>query len=285
MRTDPAATPPPNAGLIASNGHGCASAPGPRSADGLGLAGLDLDRVEPRHLGAEVGADLLDLVVAVALAQLAGTRRRRRPSPRSSGSANAPVWMSVRTSFIVALTPSVTRGPHDVVAVLGGVADAEAHEVEPAAVHEVDDELELVHRLEVRELRLVAGLDERLEGGLDQRRDAAAQERLLAEQVGLGLLLERRLEDARARGAEAAGVGQDAGAGRARGVLLDREQRGHAAALLVHASAAGGRGPWARPCRRRSPPGGCDAPEPDVEAVGEHQQLARRAGWARSRAS
>ena len=51
----------------------------------------------------------------------------------------------------------------DVVAVLGGVADAEAHEVEAAAVHQVDDELELVHRLEVGELGLVAGLDERLE--------------------------------------------------------------------------------------------------------------------------
>jgi hypothetical protein len=38
----------------------------------------------------------------------------------------------------------------------------------PAAVHEVDDELQLVHRLEVRELRLVAGLDEGLERRLDR---------------------------------------------------------------------------------------------------------------------
>ena len=53
--------------------------------------------------------------------------------------------------------------PADVVAVLGRVADAEAHEVEAAAVHQVDDQLELVHRLEVGELGLVAGLDQRLE--------------------------------------------------------------------------------------------------------------------------
>ena len=104
----------------------------------------------------------------------------------------------------------------DVVAELGGVADAEAHEVQAAAVHQVDDELELVHRLEVRELGLVAGLDERLERHLDQGRRAAAQDRLLAEQVGLGLLGERRLEHAGAGAAEGPGVGERPRPGRAR---------------------------------------------------------------------
>ena len=108
------------------------------------------------------------------------------------------------------------RGPRDVVAVLGGVADAEAHEVEPAAVHQVDDQLELVHRLEVGELGLVAGLDERLERHLDQRRGAAAQDGLLAEQVGLGLLGERRLEDAGARGADRPARTRGRGRGRCR---------------------------------------------------------------------
>ena len=121
------------------------------------------------------------------------------------------------------------RAAH-VVAVLGRVADAEAHVVEAAAVHQVDDELELVHRLEVGQLGLVAGLHERLEGGLDEGRDAAAEERLLAEEVGLGLLGEGRLEDAGAGAAEAAGVGHDPGAGRAGGVLLDGEEGRHAAA-------------------------------------------------------
>jgi hypothetical protein len=45
-----------------------------------------------------------------------------------------------------------------------------------------------VHRLEVGQLGLVAGLDERLERHLHERRGAAAQDGLLAEQVGLGLL-------------------------------------------------------------------------------------------------
>ena len=124
----------------------------------------------------------------------------------------------------------------DVVAVLGGVADAEAHEVEAAAVHQVDDELELVHRLEVGQLGLVAGLDEGLEGHLDQRGRAAAEDRLLAEQVGLGLLGEGRLEDAGPGAAEGAGVGQDPGAGRPARVAVDGEQRRHAAAGLVDAA-------------------------------------------------
>jgi hypothetical protein len=103
----------------------------------------------------------------------------------------------------------------------------------PAAVHQVDDELQLVHRLEVGELGLVAGLDERLERRLDEGRDAAAEERLLAEQVGLGLLREGRLEDAGPGRSDPAGVREDACPGRPGRVVLDREERRHAAALLV----------------------------------------------------
>ena len=181
---------------------------------GLGLAGLDDDRVEERHLARSSRADLLDLVVAVLLRGAARTRRRPASFSAIQRAANEPSWMSARTSFIVARTwSSMIRGPRDVVAVLGGVADAEAHEVEAAAVHQVDDQLELVHRLEVGELGLVAGLDERLEGRLDERRHAAAEHRLLAEQVGLGLLREGRLEDAGAGAAERPGVGEDAGPG------------------------------------------------------------------------
>ena len=134
--------------------------------------------------------------------------------------AKVPSWISLRTC-LHGLADVVVDDPRaaDVVAVLGGVADAEAHEVQAAAVHQVDDELELVHRLEVRELRLVAGLDERLERHLDQRRGPAAQHGLLAEQVRLGLLGERRLEDAGPGRADRPGVGERPvarGAGRSR---------------------------------------------------------------------
>ena len=226
----------------------------------LGLAGLDDDRVEERHLGPQVAPDLLDLVVLVLLRGAARTPPRRPPARRSSGSRTSRSGCRARTSFIVAFDALGDPRAGDVVAVLGGVADAEAHEVQAAAVHQVDDQLQLVHRLEVGELGLVAGLDERLERRLDQGRDAAAQERLLAEQVGLGLLLERRLEDAGAGRADPAGVGEHASAGGPGRVVLDGEQGRDAAACLVDASGGGGPGPSARPSRRRSSSGGLIRP-------------------------
>ena len=99
-------------------------------------------------------------------------------------------------------------GAGHVVAVFGRVADRVAHVRQAALVHEVDDELELVHRLEVGELGLVAGLDERLEAGPHEGGGAAAEHGLLAEQVGLRLLGERRLEDSGSRGADPTGVGR-----------------------------------------------------------------------------
>ena len=94
------------------------------------------------------------------------------------------------------------------VAVLGGVRDRVAHVGDAALVHQVDDQLQLVQALEVGHLRRVAGLDQRFETGLDQCRGAAAQHRLLAEEVGLGLFLEGGLDDAGAAAADGAGVGQ-----------------------------------------------------------------------------
>ena len=79
------------------------------------------------------------------------------------------------------------------------VGDRVAHVPRAAFADQVDDQLQLVQALVVGDLRLVARLDERLEAGLDQLGDAAAEHGLLAEEVGLGLLGERRLEHARAR--------------------------------------------------------------------------------------
>ena len=62
--------------------------------------------------------------------------------------------------------------------------------------------------LEVRHLRVVARLDERLEAGLDELAGAAAEHGLLAEEVRLGLVLEGGLDHAGTRAADAAGIGQ-----------------------------------------------------------------------------
>ena len=118
-----------------------------------------------------------------------GSRRGWPGSPAPTPRANWPDWISLRIFFISAFVASLTtRGPR-VVTVLGRIRDRVAHVREPALVEEVDDQLHLVHALEVGDLRLVSGLDERLVGGLDQMRDAAAERRLFAEQVGLRLFL------------------------------------------------------------------------------------------------
>jgi hypothetical protein len=63
-----------------------------------------------------------------------------------------------------------------------------------------------VQDLEVGEALVVAGVGECLVAGTDELGDAAAEDRLLAEQVGLGLVLERGLDHAAAGAADALGV-------------------------------------------------------------------------------
>src|SRR5438105_15777274 len=92
------------------------------------------------------------------------------------------------------------------VAVLGDVRDRVPHVLVAALVEQVDDQLQLVEALVVGDLRLVARFDERVEAGLHERGNAAAQHGLLPEEVALGLLGERRLEQADAAAADADAV-------------------------------------------------------------------------------
>src|SRR5205085_1920736 len=84
------------------------------------------------------------------------------------------------------------------------------HPGDALLVHEVDDQLELVQALEVREPGVVAGAHQRLVARPDQLRDPPAQDRLLAEQAGLALLLARGLDHPGPRGARALPVGASA---------------------------------------------------------------------------
>ncbi len=119
-----------------------------------------------------------------------------------------------------------------VVAVLGGVGDGVPHVRQPALVDEVDDELHLVHTLEVRDLGLVARVDERVEARLHELADAAAEDDLLAEPVGLDLFGERCRDDAGARRANALRVRERGLLGLAGYILVNGEQRRHALAFL-----------------------------------------------------
>ena len=93
--------------------------------------------------------------------------------------------------------------PAGVVAVFGGVGNAVAHVVQAALVDQIDDQLQLVDALEIGHFRLVAGLDEGLKAGLDQGADAAAEDDLLAEQIGFGFFGEGGFDDARPGAADA----------------------------------------------------------------------------------
>ncbi len=124
--------------------------------------------------------------------------------------------------------------------------------------------------LEVRDLRLVARLGQRLETGLHQGGGATAEDGLLTEEVGLGLLGEGGLDDAGAGAADALGVRQGQLQALARGVLLDGHDAGDAAALLVLAAdqvagALGGDHADVDVGR------GLDEAEADVQAVAEEQ--------------
>src|SRR4051812_43198985 len=110
--------------------------------------------------------------------------------------------------------------------VLGGVGDRVVHALDPTLPDQVGDQLELVQALVVGDLGLVARLDERLEAELDQLRDASTQDGLLAEEIRLGLLRERRHDHARARGAERRAVGKRELARLAARVLSDRDYGG-----------------------------------------------------------
>ncbi len=88
-----------------------------------------------------------------------------------------------------------------------------------------------MQNLEVRELGLITGLGKNFEASLDEGSGAAAENGLLAEEVGLGLFGEGGLENTGAGAADALGVAERELKRLARGVLLDGNQSGNAAAF------------------------------------------------------
>src|SRR5262245_2168773 len=127
-----------------------------------------------------------------------------------------------------------------------------------------------MHAFEIGHLGCVAGVDQRLVTGLHQLDQAAAQYRLLAEQVGLAFLAERRLDDAGASAADRRPIGETKVVGVARNVAMDCEQAGHAGTALVFrahrvAGALGGNHHHVEIGAR------LDQVEVHVEAVREHQ--------------
>ena len=120
-----------------------------------------------------------------------------------------------------------------IIAVFRRIAHGIAHIAQATLVEQVHDQLQFVQRLEIGGLRLIAGLDHRLEGHLDERRHPATEQHLLAEEVGLGLFLEGRLQDPGTSGPDALGVGETVFMRLAARVLPHGQQRRHAATVNV----------------------------------------------------
>src|SRR5580704_45947 len=159
------------------------------------------------------------------------------------------------------------------VAVFGGLADELVHLGDAALVEQVDDQHQLVQALVVGDFGLVAGFHQGLEALHHKLGRPAAQHRLLAEQVGLGLLRERRLDHPAARAADAVGVGERPGVRLAGSVLRDREQTRDARALLVLAAHEVA-GPLGRDQHHVEVLARLDLLEVHVEAVREQQRRA-----------
>ncbi len=127
--------------------------------------------------------------------------------------------------------------------------------------------------LEICVLRLIARLNQRVKARLHQRGHAAAEDALLAEQVGLGLLAERRLEDAGACAADARRICQRVILRLAGRILIDSDEVRHALALKILA-ADGVAGALRRNHHHVDILGRLDAAEMDIEAVRKREDHA-----------
>src|SRR5579863_3927073 len=163
---------------------------------------------EPGHHRAQVGSDMLDLMPGIGLAhgREAGAACLVFQYPACGKGAILDFAQDAAHLVARAFVNDARAG--DIVAKFGGVTDGVTHVAHAALVHQIHDQLHLVHALEVGDFRLVAGVDKCLEACADQRGDAAAKHRLLAEQIGFGLFGNGSAQDTRARAADGARIGQ-----------------------------------------------------------------------------
>src|SRR5262245_16511903 len=205
------------------------------SAELTRLAGSDAMRRRYLALveGTQPRADLLEQRLgeraAVVVEHRLAAVHLRDPVARERAVADAPEH---RAHVLAHVLVDDARA-HGVGTVLGGVGDRVVHPLDAALPDQIDDPLQLVQALVVGDLRLVAGLDERFEAESDQLGDAAAEHGLLAEEVRLRLLGERRPDRVGERSPVAGAVRECELAGVATRVPRDRDDRRRAVSLRV----------------------------------------------------
>src|SRR6202521_3318967 len=201
----------------------------------LCLACFLLLRRQPRHHRPQLLAYFFNRVLLFALAQLgkilATALILGDPFPGEAAILDS------RQHFLHRLARRISDNHFAAgqVAVLGRVRNRIAHAAQSAFVDQVDDQLHLVHALEVGNLGGVAGRHQRLETFLHQRSQSAAEYSLFAEQVALGFFFESCLQHASARRADAVRNAKAELMRASARILVDGQQRGHAAALRIHA--------------------------------------------------
>src|SRR6266545_5709098 len=209
--------------------------PYPKRATGTSTDAMSFRRLR-LHEGAELAAYLLEQLIGGAAAKLLQL-------PLARVHLSDPL---ARERAVLNLTEHVAHAladvlvDHDwaagVVAVLGRVRNREAHVREAAFPHDVHDQLQLVQALVVGDLGLVAGVDQRLEAGAHELGHASTQNRLLAEEVGLGLLRESGLDHPRPAGSQRSPVGEREVEGVTARVLGHGDERRRSEPLLVEAA-------------------------------------------------
>src|SRR5262245_45889493 len=177
-----------------------------RFGSGSGMAATTL--VEPRHVGAQLPAHLFDGMREVLLQQA-----RVLASPAAVLADPLPGELALldfaaNPSHLALRGRVDDAGPAGQIAELRRLGNEAMHLGDSALVQQVDDQLQLVQALVVGDRRLIAGLDQRLVALDDQLRGAAAKHGLLAEEVGLGLFGEGRLDHRCAGSADTVGVGE-----------------------------------------------------------------------------
>ena len=80
-----------------------------------------------------------------------------------------------------------------VVAVLSRIRDGIAHSLKSGVEDQIYDQLHLMDTLKICVLRLISGLHQRIEASLHQGAHAAAEDCLLAEQIGFCLFFKGSL--------------------------------------------------------------------------------------------
>src|SRR5512138_2909670 len=206
-----------------------------KSAAVLLVLGLvdDLGLGDPGHHGAEPGPHILNLVLGTLAAQ--GVEDRLVGLVLQHPLLGKLAVLDLGEDLLHLFLGLGSDDPRSAgqVAVLGRVGYRIAHVGDATFVDQVNDQLGFVQALEICHLRCVARLHQGLEACLDQGGDATAENRLLAEEIGLGLFLEIGFDDAGPAATDGRGVGEGHFLGVTLGVVVNGDEARNTAPLGV----------------------------------------------------